>query len=173
MAYTVPVVVSYTVEDEWGIKASSAAYALADPTKTITQLEAEVSAYIAAVDGVTDGVITENRVSIQPALPGGIKTAAKSGSRVEQTGLLGFRASGTSKRYSLDVPALSNTSTVLSGDRIQLSAGVVTTLLAILTTAATVFAWCNEHSQQISSFLDALIAFHKKRKQLQRSSFET
>jgi hypothetical protein len=169
----VPVVVSATVADEWGITASSPFYANADDSKTIAALVTEMSDMITALDGTTDGVIKGVSLSIKPALPGGIKTGAASGSRVEQTGLLGFKATGTSKRYSAAIPAVSNGGTVLSGDRIVLTAlDPVGVLITILTTVGTVLHWCNEHSQQIVSFLDALVAFRKKRKQLQRASFE-
>jgi len=169
----VPVRISATIVDEWGIEASSVYYAQADDSKTIAAMVTEVDAFIVGLDGVTDGEIRAARVTILPALPGGIKTAAAAGSRVEQTGLLGFSATGTTKRYSAAIPALSNGNTVLSGDRIVLS-GVdpVGVLIAILTTVGTVLKWVNEHNQQIQDFIDALVAFRKKRKQLQRSSFE-
>lgn len=169
----VPVRISATIVDEWGIEASTAFYAQADDTQTIAALGTEIASFLSALDGTTDGYLKGARITILPALPGGVKTAAATGSRVEQTGLLGFAVTGSSKRASFNVPAVSNGATVLSGDRIVLT-GVdpVGVLLAILTTVGTVLKWTNAHNQQITDFIDALVAFHKKRKQLQRSSFE-
>lgn len=169
----VPVRISATIVDEWGIEASTAYYAQANDAETLAALDTEVSAWTTAIDGVTAGYIKSVRVTLFPTLPGGIKTAAASGSRVEQTAVLGFVSTGSSKRASFDVPAVSNGATVLSGDRIVLtSVDPVGVLVTILTTVGTVLTWCNQHNQQITAFVDALVAFHKKRKQLQRSSFE-
>lgn len=169
----IPVRVSATIVDEWGIEASTVFYAQADDSKTIADLGTEISSFLVGLDGVTDGELRAARITILPALPGGIKTAAATGSRVEQTGLLGFSVTGAAKRYSAAIPAISNGGTVLSGDRIVLT-GVdpVGVLIAILTTVGTVLKWVNEHNQQIQDFIDALVSFRKKRKQLQRSSFE-
>src|ERR1035437_4513607 len=168
----VPVVVSATIVDEGGIKASTALYATADNTQTIASLDTEVNAMISAIDAATDGVIREARVTIFPVLPTGIKASAAAGSRVEQLGLLGFNATGSNNRYTADVPALSNGATVVVGDRIVLEVvdpiGLLNNLLTVLGTA---LHWTNEHYQEIQKFLDALVAYRKKRKQLQRSSF--
>jgi len=169
----VPVRVSATIVDEWGIEASTAMYATADDTQTLAGLDTEVNAWVTALDNATDGVIKQSRVTIFPALPGGIKAAAASGSRVEQTGELGFLAAGSSKRYSAAIPALSNGATVLAADRIVLTVSdPIGILIKLLTTVGTVLSWCNEHYQLIQKFVDALVAYRKKRKQLQRSSFE-
>jgi hypothetical protein len=169
----VPVRVSATVADEWGIETSTAFYANADDAQTIAGLDTEVGGLITALDAMSDGVVRQARVTIFPTLPGGIKATANSGSRVEQTGLLGFLATGSSKRYTAAVPALKNDVTVLNADRIVLTAAdPAANLIFILTTLGTVLHWCNEHYQELRQFVDALVAFHRKRKQLQRSSFE-
>lgn len=168
-----PVVLSATIVDQWGIEASAPFYAQADDTKTIAALLTEADAFWTALDATTDGYIRRVRLELLPGVPSGAKTAAATGSRVEQTGLLGFSASATNKRYSGAIPALSNGATVLAADRIVLTAiDPIGLLVTILTTVGTVLKWCNEHNQQITNFLDALVAFRKKRKQLQRSSFE-
>lgn len=169
----VPVRISVTVKDEWGIDASSAFYATADDSQTLAGLDTEVGSFVSAVDALTAGVITQARATIFPSLPTTVKALAASGSRVEQTGELGFLATGSSKRYSAAIPALANGATVLSGDRIVLTAAdPAANLILILTTLGTVLHWCNEHYQEIQKFVDAVVAYRKKRKQLQRSSFE-
>jgi hypothetical protein len=179
MAITIPVEFSQTVVDEWGIEASTPAYAMIDGAMTVTQLVAQANTLVADLDAATGGQITKQRVTILPVLPGGIKTGPVAGSRVEQTGLVGFGSVGatvtsaTDKRWSYAIPAIANTPTVLSGDRIVLTgADPVGVLITLLTTVGTLIIWCNNHQQQITAFKDALIAFRKRRKQLQRSSFE-
>jgi len=169
-----PLVVSATIVDKWGVEASAPFYAQADDSKTIAAMMAEAAAFWTALDATTDGVIRRVHIELIPAVPTGVKTAAvATGSTVEQTGLLGFSAAGTSKRYSGSIPAISDGATVMSGDRIVLTAlDPVGVLINILTTVGTVLAWCNAHNQELVAFLDALVSFRKKRKQLQRSSFE-
>lgn len=167
-----PIVVSATVVDSWGTEASAPAYALADDTKTLAQVVTEAQAYFVALDGVTDGFIRRTRITIEPLLPDGIKTAAiGTGAKVEQTGLLNFSASGTTKRYGLAIPAVSDG--VLTADRLTLGTGAIDTLTTLLLAVGTALEWANDHSQQILALVDALVSFRKKRKQLQRSSIET
>ena len=174
-----PVVVSATIVDAWGIEASAPFYAQADDAQTIAALLVEAGNFFRALDATTDGYIKKVRIELLPVLgtgPGdmtGLSTSPSGTSRVEQTGLLGFSATGSTKRYTAAIPALSDGATVLVGDRIVLTAiDPVGVLIGLLTAAATVLKWCNEHNQQIVAFIDALVAFRKKRKQLQRSSFE-
>jgi len=168
----IPVRVSATISDEWGITASTDAYAQADDSQTVAVLVTSVNAFISALDAATSGQITASRVTILPALPGGVKTVPVAGSRVEQTGLLGFSSAGTNKKWSLNIPALSNATTVLSGDSmvVNVTTDPLGILIALLTTGVTLLKWANAHSQDIQAFIDALIGFHKKRKSLQRAS---
>lgn len=179
MALTVPVEMSVTIVDEWGIDASAPYYAMVDPASTIGQVEAFLAQLVTSIDAASDGQITKNRLTLFPALPSGIKSSPAVGSRVEQTGLLGFNSVGatvgsaTTKRFSETIPALSNGNTVLVGDRMVLTAAdPIANLILLLTTISTILVWCNNHSQQLTQFKDALVAFRKKRRQLQRSSFE-
>jgi hypothetical protein len=165
------VVVSATIVDSWGTEAAAAAYALADDTKTLAQVIADADLYFVALDAVTDGFIRRVKLTIEPPVPGGVKTAALgTGAKVEQTGVLNFSATGTSKRYGLAIPAVADSTLV--ADRMTLGAGAMATFIALLVAVGTAIEWANDHSQQIVAFVDALVSFRKKRKQLQRSSFE-
>lgn len=169
----IPVRVSATIVDEWGIEASTAMYATANDAQTIAGLETEVNSWVSALDATTGGQIKQSRVTIFPTLPTTIKATAVAGSRVEQTGELGFLATGSSKRYSAAIPALSNGATVLAVDRIVLTVSdPIPLLILLLTTIGTVLSWANEHYQLLQKFVDAVVAYRKKRRQLQRSSFE-
>jgi hypothetical protein len=168
----VPIRVSATIKDEWGIEASTAFFGSADDTQTLALVDTQCTTLLADLDACTGGQITAARVTVFPSLAG-LKTAPAAGARVEQTGLLGFSATGTTKRYTASIPALSNGATVLSGDRIVLT-GVdpVGVLIALLTAVGTIVRWVSDHNQAILAFIDAIVAFRKKRKQLQRASFE-
>ena len=169
-------VVSATVVDSWGTEASAPAYAFADSTQTLASIVTEAQAYVTALDGVTDGRITKMHIQIVPSLPTGLKTGAvATGAKVEQTGIVNFSTTGTSKRYGYAIPAVSDAQ--LTGDRIDATVfGVASTgmdaLLALLTGVYTALYWCNEHSQQIIAVRDAIVSFRKKRRQLGRSSLE-
>jgi len=176
MAKDITAVVSATVVDSWGTEASAPAYALADGTQTINEAILEAQAYVKALDGVTDGYIRKMHVMFVPSLPTGLKTGAvATGAKVEQTGVVNFSCTGTSKRYGYAIPAVSDG--VLTADRIDATVfGTANTpmdaLLLLLTSVATALAWANEHSQEISAVRDALVSFRKKRRQLGRSSLE-
>jgi hypothetical protein len=170
------IVVSATIVDKWGTEKSVAAYAAAATTATIAQVLADAQAYYTALDAVTDGYIKRVKLSLEPVVgTGGItglKTGAvATGATVEQTGLLNFSASGTTKRWGLDIPAVSDS--VMTSDRLTLTAGAIPTLVTLLKSVGTALTWCNDHSQDIVALIDALVSFRKSRKQLQRSSFET
>ena len=167
-----PIVVSATIVDSWGTEASAPVYALADDTKTLAAIVAEANSYFVALDGATDGFIRRVRLTIEPAVPTGVKTAAVgTGAKVEQTGLLNFSASGTTKRYGFAIPAVSDGALV--ADRLTLGSGAIDTLTTLLLAVGTALEWANDHSQQILTLVDALVSFRKKRKQLQRSSLES
>jgi len=173
MAKDTQAVVSATIVDELGIEASAPFYALLDSGQTLAAIMTEVNAFWTALSLCTDGYIKKVKLEIVPAVPTGATTVASVGSRVEQTGLLGFSATGTTKRYSGAIPALSNQTSVFNAGKIVLTGGdPVGALITILTTVATALAWINDHGQEIQAFTDALVSFRKKRRQLQRSSFE-
>jgi hypothetical protein len=165
---TVSTRVSATFVDSWGIDASTALFAQADDTKTIAALVTEAGAMLTALQATSNAYLKGARITLFPPVPNptGAPTA---GSRVEQVAVLNFSATGTTKRYGANIPGISDT--LLTTDKLTL-AGVIDTLVAILTAAGTVLKWCNDHNQGIVAFVDAIVAFHKHRRQLQRSSFE-
>ena len=177
MAYTTLGVVSATIVDSWGTEASAPAYALIDPAQTLSSIVTQAQAYVSALDGVTDGYIRKMHIQIVPALPSGLKTGAvATGAKVEQTGVVNFSVTGSSKRYGYAIPAVSDGQ--LTGDRIDATvfgtaSANMDALLLLLTSVFTALVWANEHSQQIAAVKDALVSFRKKRRQLGRSSLES
>jgi len=167
--------ISAQITDEWGAKASTVVYGRMADTAELFDLVLEAQAILSELDQASDGLISEARATLHIPFTGS-KLVPVVGSRVEQTGLLGFSATGSNKRYSFAVPALSNASDVLVGDRIVLTPGNPMHDLAgyfFGATLPTAFYGTNAQGQDLTGLLDALVSFRKKRKQLQRSSFET
>lgn len=174
MAATLPVRLSARIVDGMGIEAFTTAYALVDPATTFTAALAFLNDWLAALDACTDGQIISGTITAVPALPGGLKSAATSGSRVEQTGILNFAASGSSHRWAEIIPALSDSSSVIAGGRIVLTSGhPVPALNAVLLGGSSSFEWTNSNSQVLTSFKDSLISFRKRHRALAGATLET
>lgn len=172
-----PVRISATIRDAWGIETSTVFSADADTSQEISALQSDVFALGLALDSITDGQITRLSCTIEMPIPipaSDMKTAPVAGSRVEQTGLLGFSATGSSKRYTAEIPALSNDPGVLVGDRIKLTPlyPVSEFVVTLFTTANLALTYTNEVYQPLIALTDAAVSTRKQRRQLQRSSFE-
>jgi|ERR1035437_3288353 hypothetical protein len=174
MALTLAVRLEATIIDELGVQAETSVYALVDPTASFTTVLAQLNAWLADLDACTDGQIVGSELEVLPALPGGLKGAPVALSRVEQTGILAFTATGDIHQWAAAIPALSNSGTVVSGGKIVLTPGapanVLATLLASGGTAS--LGWTNAVSQALSAFTSALISFRKYNFQLARQTFE-
>jgi len=110
-----------------------------------------------------------------PVVLTGVKTAATANSRIEQTGLLGFSATGSPRRYTLAIPSISDDVAVMTADRVILTVDDPINILVthLLNPAGNMtFNGCNEHNQTLTALIDASTSFRRKRRQLQRSSFE-
>ncbi len=157
---------SAPMRDARGQTAPARSYLTLADTTTLAQLLDTLASWGTDIQDLSDAEIQSMQVRITTAnLAGG---PARGGLAViEQTGVIGFRAAGTSKRYSLYIPAFSNLE--LSGDRIDLGSSNLLNLVAEQTGGV----FTNEVGQDLTGFAGASLAFHKFRKQLQRSSFET
>ena len=91
MANTQPALLSVSVEDELGTKASISFPALLDPAMTVAQLETALAAELTLLDAITGAQIIGASIAVQPTgaqLAAAVtKTAPDAGSRVEQTGV--------------------------------------------------------------------------------------
>lgn len=173
MAINTNMRVSASLEDAFGIRDSVVGYARIDPAATVTQLDGYWSSWIAAIDGLSDAQVVGGSWEVFPTLPGGIKTAPTAGTPVEKTEVMNFANGTSSHRWGMDIPAISNGTTVLNGtDRLILtSADPADVLIQLLTTALTLINWANSAYQPITAFRDALLSYRKKgRRALTRSS---
>ena len=170
MALTQPVRYSVTLEDEWGIEASTVAYGLVDPTATMAQLQTAWFHFQQDLDHLSDAKVLRGSIAIIMA-PDSVKTAAASGSRVESVASFNFIGTASPRRWGAVVPAFA--ASKLSGDRINLADGDVSSFVTLLTSVVSgVDAFANDRSQQLTALADAFLSVRRKRRQLQRSSFE-
>ena len=79
-------------------------YANADDTQTIAALAADAGAMTTLLDNVSDAYIKGTRITILPVVPTTIKTAAATGSRVEETAILNFVPTQAARRYGAESP---------------------------------------------------------------------
>jgi hypothetical protein len=165
----IPLHFSARIVDGLGTEATTTAYLSPADTTTLADLVTSLGTWLTNVDAVTDGLIRDTRIEIKPGLPGGLKTATGAtfqASRVEQTGTLNFSVAGSTRKDGVVIPAISN-SAIVSG-KLDLTNAAIQALITLLTNGN----YTNPYNQVIVGLLDAILSFRKKRKQLQRSSFE-
>lgn len=170
MADTVPAQFSFTLLDEFGTKGVCLVNALIDPAATITSLNAQWSNILGLLDLITSGQIIGSHYRVLPVITG-VKTAPVAGSRIEQSAVFNFSASGTGYKQGVLVPSIRNT--MITAGKIDLTnADVIAFFTALVTAVAGVLEWTSANRQALLALLDALLSFRKHRKQLARSSFE-
>jgi hypothetical protein len=174
MALTLAVRMEATIVDELGVQAETSVYALVDPSTSFNTILASLNTWLADLDGCTDGQIIGAELEVLPALPGGLKTAPVALSRVEQTGVIAFDASGDTHQWATAIPALSNDPTVIDAGKIVLTTGspvqVLAALLAGGGTAA--LAWTNAVNQALTAATSALISFRRYSHQMVQETYE-
>lgn len=177
MANTQPALVSFSLEDELGTKASMAFPALLDPAMTITQLNAALAAEATAIDAIVGAAITGASIAVQ-ATPTQLAAATAkdtpaAGSRVEQTGVFDLRNATTTRLFGIAVPGLAD-SVIAAGTINLVEDGPVDTWLDIVEAAGSASQpqVTNDAQQAVTTLADAFLSFRKRRRQLARSSRE-
>lgn len=174
MALTLAVRMGATILDELDIQAETSVYALVDPTTSFDTILTQFNAWLADLDACTDGQIIGAELEVLPGLPGGLKTAPVALSRVEQTGILAFNASGDTHEWATAIPALSNSPTVISGGKVVTTLGSPAQVLAALLAGGGTadLAWTNDASQALTAATSALISFRRYSHQLEQVTYE-
>ncbi len=162
---------SFSYEDGLGTKASQVIYVQLDSTKTIANLKADAQAMAALLVAITD----VKMLSVDAAVvlvPSADQTGKPiSTSRVEQTGVFNFLNASNPRRFGEAVPGLSDD--VISGGTIDLGAPVADFVAAMHTISATGATQPTTNYFVLNTGLaDAFLSFRKRRKSLERSSFE-
>ena len=163
---------SITFRDGLGTERATQAYLQFPETLTLNDLWLAFNQWYQSTSSLSDAHVSAGLIRVIPTLTP-LSSPDQARSRVEQTGVLNFLATGSDKRWGMAIPGVSPN--VMTGDRVDLSNSAVIHLLEIMTGAinsGTSVAFTNSHNQPITAFVDALVSFRKKRKQLQRSSFE-
>jgi hypothetical protein len=175
MATTLATVLTATIVDEQNVQAKAHAYCLVDPTAAFADFASLINEWITELDACIDGQITNVEIAMYPALPDGIKGKAAAGSRVEQTGVLMFSASGDTHNSAMVIPSVSNSSTVTGGGKLVLTPGApISKYVSTLTAGSTAdLEWTNANSQALVALTSSLISFREYREQLGRRSLET
>ena len=160
---------SATVVDGLGTEASTLAYVEYAGTETITNMIDDLNQWIADIDGCIDGAIKANHIKITPLVLGTHKAGTGAtfvASRVEQTAVLNFSNGTTNKKYGQVLPSVR--SDLLTTGKIDLTDTAIQALIALLTSGA----FTNAAQQALVALIDAIVAFRKHRKQLQRTSLD-
>ena len=161
---TIQMVFSAHVVDDNGRSRSCHAYQARADTTTLATLLASLESFGDNIANLSDGRV--DRLSVHIADTNWTPEKLNSGGApIEQTGLINFSATGTSKRWALAIPAFTNAR--LIGDRID------PTYVEFIAAALTSGNYTNDHGQLLSAWEDALLSIRRDRKQLQRASLQT
>jgi hypothetical protein len=166
----VPLRFTAVVRDGLLTAAPLTSYLLVPDSTSLATLVGDLGTWATDMDACIDGAIIDVSARLTPALPAGLKAATGAtwlASRVEQTGILNFSATGSDRRYGQALPSLSNAAIVAG--KIDLTNASIVALVSLLTTGANDFT--NQESQALGVAIDALISF-RKRIDLRKSSFE-
>jgi hypothetical protein len=177
MANTQPALISLSVEDELGTRASLSLPALLDPAMTVAQASTALAAEMTAIDAIIGANIIGASISVQATqaqiAAATTKDTPAVGSRVEQTGVFDLKNAVTTRLFGIAVPGLSDD--VITAGTIDITEdGPVDTWLDLVESAgsATVPQITNGAQQAVTTLADAFLSFRKRRKQLARSSRE-
>jgi hypothetical protein len=124
-----PNILSIRVQDENGDRDSTPIPFSMVTTQTLAQVIAAAQAYVSLYDAVTAGVIKSVKVLLDIPLPSGIGTAAVADSYVQSKLGLSFVASGTTKPYTIEIPAIRRELLQANGQP-ELGTGLAITLLS-------------------------------------------
>lgn len=166
-----PTILSYTIQDDSGAKASAAFYVDYDGAViTAQELLNEWTNFGDLVDGITDGKIVGGSVTIPLGRDGAWKAAAVADSFVGKTGVFNFANDTTFKRDGFAVPAIANA--VVTAGRIVLTNAAVAAFTAAMTSGFTNGNFANAADQGLTALIDAFLSSRKHASVKQRS-FET
>jgi len=138
-------------------------------SSTLAQVVAAQGVWAQAVDGVLDAAFTGVYAVVNPPLPGGLKAATGAtwmASLVENTGIIDFSATGTSRRWGQALPGF-KMALVVNG-KVDVANAAIVALVDLLTNPTGIFT--NADQQSLEAALDALLSFRKRAFSRQRST---
>jgi hypothetical protein len=172
MAYTQEAQFSFTVQDDLGTKANMTLYYLLDPTKTIADLVTDWQAEATLAVAILGGKLIHGtaRIVLTPSADQSSKPI--SSSRVEQTAVFDETNASNPRIYGIAVPSIADSK--ITGGVINLADTDVAAFVTSLS-AASGTSTSEPTSNQflvLNGLRDAFLSFRKRRKQLERSSYE-
>lgn len=165
----IPLVLSYTIEDELFVKTTHTVFIDAPGTITLAGLQTFVNLYTPLLDAIIGGVILDIRIHV-PQVIAGAKSGPVAGSRVEQTGLLSYAQASSNYNAPIDVPSLLDTTIVNS--RIDLNNADIIAYYQFQEAAHGGIQTASKFGNFLVDLLTATITFRKRRRQLDRVSKE-
>lgn len=158
-----PILLSYTVEDAKGSRASVPIYGVFDDaTATVSSLLAYNAATVAELDDITEGKVISGSLTLYPTLPEGLKADAVANSDVEEGALFTFVTSAYGKAFGQEVPAFIQSAFV--GSDVDETVTEVADWISRMTTSGTVIHSNNFFQATLSSLRKARKSFRKHRK---------
>lgn len=161
-----PTVLSYTIRDDDGVKAS--APMLAQYNGALETVDAMIGTWLAQgalVDAVTGGVIEGGSILIPLSPDASWKDTPITGQSVSDTLNLNFGNAATRFLWSLVVPAIRDT--LISGGRpIVTPSGAIDDLAQAMLAGFTNGSFINQGGDDLASWVDAFQGVRKHRKQL-------
>lgn len=158
--------ISLHIVDGLGTRSSALFYATVDGAATATALQAEVDALVALVQALIDGKIVSTSVSLTSVPAGGAPAAA---SRVEQGVLITFLNPATGHKWGEFIPSLADDAIVAN----RPDPAPVEALASHLIAGAATVHYTTSAGAALGAASSAIISFRQRRKQLERTSFET
>jgi hypothetical protein len=101
---------SITILDADGNRKSIPIYEKYDSAATLSSILAYVATTLGFLDLILDGQIVKQQVTLEVALPSGLKSAPVAGSNVQESGLITYLTTAPIKRsFGQDIPAFAQT----------------------------------------------------------------
>jgi len=145
-----PVAVSFSLQDFSG-KRKTIVYFM-DPASTVADAQAAHDITAPKLDAVIDAKIIGAHVTLPLDPEGTEKSAAIDGNRVREGSLLGYSATGTTKRFGLYVPSWKNAG--FTGDTV-INTGAYATFISDL------LNYSDDNARAIIAYLDGVRTFRK------------
>jgi len=164
----IPALVSVHFVDAYGIPGQSPYFVQLDDTKTIAQLDTDLSGLIVDVAALSQGVATSITCTI--TRPTGIDPTTAAG-YIEKGALFNFNNATDAYATGYLIPDI-NPSVLTSTGLIDLTNSAVIAFITYVTTAHTVITVVTKGVRALTSLRDALITFRKHRKPLARKTTE-
>lgn len=165
-----PGIISYTVLDANGVKATAPFYAIFDDAVAQSDFADIYQALGTLVDAVTGGVIIGGHVKLPQGVISGGKTSPVAGSDVSDTLNLQYSNPTTQYLFGVVVPMLRTA--LVSGGRPIITSGAIDALSDYLLAAHTdpTFDFTNTAGQDLLALISGFQADRKHRRQLKANS---